>query len=738
MRRIVKYLFIILLGVTLNSSAQEKKIEDVLRQYGLKIIHEEKNPESAEYIRKISFTEFLNECKQASKKKGSYILENCEIYYSLEDSVFLSIEESEYFRGDQDTSIVFTDTLYFSDTVRISNCKFPGGIRTVIKNWRLTTLIFEDISSDTFRPILIDDVIISKALKLKFSEIVVKNSTVNKIEISDLSEEKDDEIQRERHYSLENNKITSVECSNIAHLNLSRNYISFLQITGKNEFVRIKRNVFGVSMKNISRMNQIGKDRFSLYINSGISIGNSYKRTKIDDLRIYGNTTEIAPLLKKDSLLRIIKNYSSYSKNHRSRVMGKTYSKYDFNITNWYGPDSLITNRQLAILEKRYDSLNIIYHRSPSLKIRLSDFTSVSIDSVQAGVIEFSENTIEKSLTLNNIFADTIFKLSKNTLPQDMGKIGLDKTVFNNLGMTHSANFITKNWHGDEEYQDIQEHILNNSYANKMDELIIQVRKLITILSAQGSATKKAAIFKLKTIETNMRMHEYYTDPNVNNWFNWKGYEFLRWYSDYGTNPFKALAYCFWAMLYFALFYFFFYSDWDKIDRGFLIKRFNSVMDYFTTEKRIEDFYSTTHDKEMTTFTKFKNTLDKNKVYMPAMLASLAKPIYQLSLLRYRLLNFSYKKAEFMAGRKWVDLEKKDRYWIGTLTFFLTLTYIIYLIFIRALNSIVLSINAFSTLGFGQIPVRGFTKYVAIIEGFIGWFLLSVFIVSLLSQMMSV
>ncbi|MDB9809213.1 hypothetical protein OAB72_00620 [Flavobacteriales bacterium] len=36
------------------------------------------------------------------------------------------------------------------------------------------------------------------------------------------------------------------------------------------------------------------------------------------------------------------------------------------------------------------------------------------------------------------------------------------------------------------------------------------------------------------------------------------------------------------------------------------------------------------------------------------------------------------------------------------------------------------------------LPLRGFTKYVAIIEGFIGWFMLSVFIVSLLSQMMSV
>ena len=91
-----------------------------------------------------------------------------------------------------------------------------------------------------------------------------------------------------------------------------------------------------------------------------------------------------------------------------------------------------------------------------------------------------------------------------------------------------------------------------------------------------------------------------------------------------------------------------------------------------------------------------------------------------------------------MEGRKWLDLKKKDRHLIGTLTFFLTISYIIYLISIRALNSLTLSINAFSTLGFGQIPVRGFTKYFAIIEGFIGWFLLSIFLVSILNQMMNI
>ena len=35
-------------------------------------------------------------------------------------------------------------------------------------------------------------------------------------------------------------------------------------------------------------------------------------------------------------------------------------------------------------------------------------------------------------------------------------------------------------------------------------------------------------------------------------------------------------------------------------------------------------------------------------------------------------------------------------------------------------------------------PVRGFTKYVAIIEGFIGWFLLSIFLVSLLNQIINI
>jgi len=53
------------------------------------------------------------------------------------------------------------------------------------------------------------------------------------------------------------------------------------------------------------------------------------------------------------------------------------------------------------------------------------------------------------------------------------------------------------------------------------------------------------------------------------------------------------------------------------------------------------------------------------------------------------------------------------------------------------LNSLTLSINSFVTLGFGHIPTRGFARYLCIIEGFIGWFLLSIFTVALINQVLA-
>lgn len=55
---------------------------------------------------------------------------------------------------------------------------------------------------------------------------------------------------------------------------------------------------------------------------------------------------------------------------------------------------------------------------------------------------------------------------------------------------------------------------------------------------------------------------------------------------------------------------------------------------------------------------------------------------------------------------------------------------------ISVINAITLSLNSFVTLGFGTIPTTGAARYVCIIEGFIGWFLLSIFTVSLINQIL--
>ena len=52
------------------------------------------------------------------------------------------------------------------------------------------------------------------------------------------------------------------------------------------------------------------------------------------------------------------------------------------------------------------------------------------------------------------------------------------------------------------------------------------------------------------------------------------------------------------------------------------------------------------------------------------------------------------------------------------------------------MNATMLSMNAFVTLGFGNIPTSGFARYLCVIEGVMGWFLLSLFTVALLNQVL--
>ena len=85
----------------------------------------------------------------------------------------------------------------------------------------------------------------------------------------------------------------------------------------------------------------------------------------------------------------------------------------------------------------------------------------------------------------------------------------------------------------------------------------------------------------------------------------------------------------------------------------------------------------------------------------------------------------------------WSELPKSKRLWKSILLVGAFIIAIIYDLIIKILNALMLSINTFTTLGFGEIPIKGLPRYLAIVQGFIGWFMLTIFSVSLISQLLN-
>ena len=709
--------------------------------------------EERKYTKTMSVSQFAKELEEAAESGIDYSLEDCEITYNpIKDKQYvLDNLKIKKFEGD-----ALIKDLQFSDStvVSLKNCQF-GSVKELPRGYQ-TTLQFFNCS---------------------FGEIRIMNVNVGMIKVDSISATKayftcDKEF---KPYNIEINRSRITELAASSHITdiksgilvgtgspkieITANTIRNTRLSGFNKCLFLKNRchalllgglfstdhqIYGAYIHDNTFSGEMNPERLIIYKRNlweatnynGIYLSN----IKIQKISIKRNTVDRLQEFKIKDFDALESSFLNVSIGYPIAKLGKDTLRIQENV---YDDDNWDIKKQINFL-KEYFNKNSIKVRSS----RTSQFFSASctIDELymkgnSVPNLHFRWNTYNKAFwaTHNNI--DSLLEFKHNKLPTSYG-VEVDSSFFRKMGASyafqdttiHNTYWIRNTIYSHEKYSSTNSEKIKTTLAS----LIRTYKQWISLLKNNGDVLSNNLGIKLKDVQSNIKMYEYYENPNMESWFNWKGSEFLKWYSDYGTNPFKALSYCFKTMFFFALFYFIFYNDWDKINRGFLIKRFNSVMDYFTTEKRIEDFYSSTHDKEMSTFTEFKGTLEKNKVYMPSMLASLAKPIYQISLLRYKILSFSYKKAEFMAGRKWVDLQKKERYWIGILTFFLTLSYIIYLILIRALNSLILSINAFSTLGFGQIPVRGFTKYVAIIEGFIGWFMLSIFLVSILNQMMNI
>ena len=374
------------------------------------------------------------------------------------------------------------------------------------------------------------------------------------------------------------------------------------------------------------------------------------------------------------------------------------------------------------------------------ISIGMSGLKSLTIDSC----------TFETDLVLNNNLISEIIDIRDTKFKN----ISLSNVIFppetninfkwfqlkNNISLIEEERvpdtirggniFFKKNYQAktDDELKDIY----------KYDELITIYNKFYQIYKARGDIeSANGCYMEMKDVETRRLNFLYRQAPSIKTYFDWKINHFLKFFCDYGTSPAKSLVISFYVILVFAAFYFFFYSDWDKINRSFLIRKYRNMLKYFRSEQKLEDFYTEEHKDEFQSYDNFRKEMEESKVEIPFFFNLIGSPLYHLSLIRHQVMSWLYRRTEILSGR-WTDLKPVRKGLVGSTVSLVILVYLINLVFIRSLNSIFLSINTFSTLGFGDIPVKGISRYMAILEGFLGWFLLSIFSVSLISQILKI
>lgn len=685
----------------------------------------------------LSFNDFVKLLESESDE--GLVIENCNIIYNKQSDYKYLQKETAYnffmwrrfiindLNVDKSVSIInskflekidkIQDGLNLGDGIHFKNCHF--------KNFTIYNDHFESSNSFEFTNSVIDEFFkIKNANDIEFDSLFIKGP------ISFMNT--DDDLNKSfGEIDVKNSNISSIHAINVNRVYINNSKISYFAALSdyKVEAVHCFNNSFNYNKNTASQIWQENENKFTFRNEVGLSISN----LKVEKLNISSNSfdEEYDLRIDNDTAIKYLSEYNMLNRSMRFN----SKDRYNFNRSTNFSFDKILSEFQVSyldsILNQKNDSIEFFF-QSPFFSIRNCEIDQLSLNNDTLKHIELENNFISKKISiLNSNFKDYI-KLSNNTFP-DFYSIKIDTSIFN-LGFSFSKN---RYIYGTEDFNEIKDIINKDNYVKNKQDLVSSYRKLIKILDNNGSFLKNKLSYKFKNVETSIKEYEYLQNKNLNNWFSWKGNLFLKIYSDYGNNPFKALTFCFWTILLFGGVFFFFRSDWDNINPNALRNDIKLIIKYYSSETTIDQIYSENHINEIDEFENFKKILDEAKLEVPNSIRIVSKPVYQFSLTRHKIIKYLYSKFEFMAGKKWKNLENKTKIKIGFISYILIFLYLVYILFIRMLNSLILSINSFSTLGFGQIPVRGFIKYLAIIEGFIGWFLLSVFIVSLLNQIMN-
>ena len=436
----------------------------------------------------------------------------------------------------------------------------------------------------------------------------------------------------------------------------------------------------------------------------------------------YSNT----PFQDKTTYMEFYKNtiYTKYSEQKREEN-----NRFNF-ITNELNNFTVITDNII----KGVGTSRLNFTKNKSLSFVNNQFETPR-------VIFQAKETIDNLVVKKNNFSKGVQLNLTHLKPSDL----IEWKQFNNSITSFNAFDNYTALLPDKEYEKISTDSFANYYKEKLRFQNLEVyggeaalrgalyrhyRENFDMVSAN------AVYMNLKDFETQHLEYQFEANPSFDTYFQWKVNQFLKVFSNYGTKPSKAITFSVYVIFVFALFYLFFPNSWDRHGKNRILDRYSFFLKYMDKKAGIHEVYLEGQKEEILAYDEYKKLIEKSDKRVPKFFTATVLPIYKWSVAGTQLSTSFLRKIDVMKGT-WSELPKSKRIWKSILLITVFLIAVCYDVFIKVLNALMLSINTFTTLGFGEIPIKGLPRYLAIIQGFIGWFMLTIFSVSLISQLLN-
>lgn len=443
--------------------------------------------------------------------------------------------------------------------------------------------------------------------------------------------------------------------------------------------------------------------------NSGIAV-NSYSNTKELNYAFYRNTFHF----NLDNSFRLLFNGNGNVYLQKNTFIGANHSIELFNSN-----ETLVEENSFESAVTFFDLRTDL---SPNLIIKNNKIKGTTLISTKS--ISPDQAVIDWNQFENGIYDKTSYDLWSNNY----------MTILDENGLKDSLTY----------YTEYKAYNLLDKFKSRLAE---QTDAYKTEISSLGKFYRfykdkhdtefaNEVYIQLKNLETSRLGYLYAESPSFKTFFKWRINQFLKVFSAYGTEPERAIVFSIYVILAFALIYLLFPNHWDSHAKNRIVDRYSFFLKYMKRDAGMQVVYLEEKKSDILAYQDYKELIESSGKEVPKFFQATALPMYKWAISGTKLTASLLSKVDVMKGT-WSELPQSKRVWKSILLISAFLISLTYDIFIKMLNALMLSINTFTTLGFGEIPIKGLPRYLAIIQGFIGWFMLTIFSVSLISQLLN-